>query len=247
MTSKSAISTTHDPHTPTLCDRHQSSTRRPFFSAAASATNSTTGCASMSPANIAPRRASTAFGQSTPAAGSVPIDTYQGDLKSWVFLANAYVDLGTWNCFTPFVGAGIGGAATRSTTSPTSITYAGRGSVGVGRNPSKWNFAWALYAGVGYKVTKNFKIELAYRYLELRLDHRHRRLLRRQWLHDFKFKRSDVARHQARPALDLLRVPRRRSPLRLRPPRLHAAAGLPAAAAAAQQRLRRGATRGAQA
>ena len=37
-------------------------------------------------------------------------DTYQGYVKSWVFLANAYVDLGTWWCLTPFVGAGIGGA-----------------------------------------------------------------------------------------------------------------------------------------
>ena len=36
------------------------------------------------------------------------LDTYQGYLKSWVFLANAFVDLGTWECFTPFVGAGVG-------------------------------------------------------------------------------------------------------------------------------------------
>ena len=35
---------------------------------------------------------------------------YQGYIKSWVFLANAFVDLGTWNCFTPFVGVGVGGA-----------------------------------------------------------------------------------------------------------------------------------------
>ena len=27
-----------------------------------------------------------------------------------MFLANAYVDLGTWWCFTPFIGAGVGGA-----------------------------------------------------------------------------------------------------------------------------------------
>ena len=38
------------------------------------------------------------------------LDTYEGYLKTWVLLANAYVDLGTWNCFTPFVGFGIGGA-----------------------------------------------------------------------------------------------------------------------------------------
>ena len=27
---------------------------------------------------------------------------------NWVFLANAYVDLGTWWCITPFIGAGVG-------------------------------------------------------------------------------------------------------------------------------------------
>ena len=28
----------------------------------------------------------------------------------WSFSANAYVDLGTWDCLTPFVGVGVGGA-----------------------------------------------------------------------------------------------------------------------------------------
>ena len=32
---------------------------------------------------------------------------------------------------------------------------------------SKWNFAWALHAGLAYKVSKNFTVELAYRYLDL--------------------------------------------------------------------------------
>ena len=54
-----------------------------------------------------PRRASTPSASTTSRPG---IDTYEGYLKSWVFLANAFVDLGTWNCFTPFVGSGIGGA-----------------------------------------------------------------------------------------------------------------------------------------
>jgi opacity protein-like surface antigen len=32
---------------------------------------------------------------------------------------------------------------------------------------SKWNFAWALHAGVGYKVSPNVTLELAYRYVDL--------------------------------------------------------------------------------
>ena len=91
------------------------------------------------------------------------LDTYEGYLKSWVFLGNAYVDLGTWYCLTPFVGAGIGTAYVKladfTDINPTT------GGYGFGRNPTKWNLAWALHAGVDYSVSKNLKIELAYRYL----------------------------------------------------------------------------------
>ena len=90
------------------------------------------------------------------------IDEYQGNLKSWIFLGNAFVDLGTWNCFTPFVGAGIG-VAYNSLVDFSDVNP--NGGYGFGRNPGEWHMAWALYAGVGYNVTKNFKIDLTYRYL----------------------------------------------------------------------------------
>lgn len=102
-----------------------------------------------------------AFGHYT--TGGFALDTYEGNLESWVFLANAFVDLGTWNCFTPFIGAGIGGAyLTLSDFSDINPSLAG---FGVGRNPSDFNFAWALYAGVSYDVSKSFKVDLTYRYL----------------------------------------------------------------------------------
>ena len=90
-------------------------------------------------------------------------DIYEGQLKSWIFLANAFVDLGTWECFTPFVGFGIG-AANNSLVDffDTNQTTSG---YGFGRNPSEWHLAWALYAGVSYNVTKTFKVDLTYRYL----------------------------------------------------------------------------------
>jgi opacity protein-like surface antigen len=92
-------------------------------------------------------------------------DAYQGYIKSWVFLANTYVDLGTWNCFTPFVGAGIGAAYNQLA----DFVDMGIGTTGAGfgRNSGEWNFAWALHAGLAYTVSKNLKIELAYRYLNL--------------------------------------------------------------------------------
>lgn len=92
-------------------------------------------------------------------------DVYQGYLSSWVFLANGYVDLGTWNCLTPFVGAGIG--FTRNTLNDFVDTGLGTSGLGFGRDTSEWHAAWALHAGVAYNVTKNFKVELAYRYLNL--------------------------------------------------------------------------------
>jgi opacity protein-like surface antigen len=90
------------------------------------------------------------------------IDEYQGNINSWVFLANAFVDLGTWECFTPFIGAGIGGAYT--TLSDFSDVNP-NGGYGFGRNPSEWHLAWALYAGLSYEVSQNFHIDLTYRYL----------------------------------------------------------------------------------
>ena len=103
-----------------------------------------------------------AFGQYEYGGGTF-LDTYEGYISSWVFLANGYIDLGTWNCFTPFVGAGIGGAYNTlhdfSDINPSLAGY------GLGRNPSEWHMAYALHAGVAYNVNKNFKVELAYRYL----------------------------------------------------------------------------------
>jgi opacity protein-like surface antigen len=90
------------------------------------------------------------------------LDEYQGNIKSWIFLANAFVDLGTWNCFTPFVGAGIGGAYN---TMADFTDVNPNGGFGFGRNPSEWHMAYALYAGVGYNVSKTLKVDFTYRYL----------------------------------------------------------------------------------
>ena len=105
-------------------------------------------------------------------AGSALVDNYTGSKSETVIMANGYVDLGTWWCLTPFIGAGLG----TSYNQITSFRDDGFGSTfGVARPPSfvyaadngKWNFAWALHAGVGYKVSPNVTIELAYSYMNL--------------------------------------------------------------------------------
>ncbi|WP_019903346.1 outer membrane beta-barrel protein [Methylobacterium sp. 77] len=90
-----------------------------------------------------------------------------GKFASIVGLANGYVDLGTWYGVTPFVGAGVGFAHHMFG----NVTDQGYGDYqgGFGKAPDrdKTGFAWAAHAGLGYSVTPNLKLELAYRYLNM--------------------------------------------------------------------------------
>jgi opacity protein-like surface antigen len=103
--------------------------------------------------------------------GGVGTDTYHATKNEWVVLANAYVDLGTWWCITPFVGAGIGTARVAiNGFTDQGIANNGAGALpglAFGDNVSKWNFAWAAHAGLAYKVSPAFTVELAYRYLDM--------------------------------------------------------------------------------
>jgi opacity protein-like surface antigen len=106
-----------------------------------------------------------------PAAGFVGTDSYTATKSELLFLANAYADLGTWWCLTPFVGAGVGTARVsisnftdtgdfiNAGAQAHSFDYAGEGS--------KWNFAWALHAGLAYKVSPGLTLELAYSYVNM--------------------------------------------------------------------------------
>ena len=94
-------------------------------------------------------------------------DAYSGGYSSWVGLVNAYADLGTWWCVTPFIGAGIGAAhVTTSGFQDTGLANGVPGSY-FASGASTTNLAWALHAGLAYKVTNNLTVELAYRYLDM--------------------------------------------------------------------------------
>lgn len=105
-----------------------------------------------------------------PFTGFRGTDMYTGTKSELLFLANAYVDLGTWWCITPFIGAGIGTARVSIADftdvgdfinggQQHSLVYAGTGS--------KWNFAWAAHAGLAYKVSPGLTLELAYSYVNM--------------------------------------------------------------------------------
>jgi opacity protein-like surface antigen len=105
----------------------------------------------------------TAFGPGT------CFDVNTGNLSSEVFLANAYVDLGTWWCITPFIGAGVGGARNQITGVQDNGIIS-NGTVGFGytfNDSAQWNLAWDVQAGLTYNVNDNLKVDLSWRFLDL--------------------------------------------------------------------------------
>jgi opacity protein-like surface antigen len=92
-------------------------------------------------------------------------NVYDGTKSEITGLVNAYLDLGTWGGVTPFIGAGVG--YTQNTIDHFRDTNIPTGGVAYGRSKSKGGLAWALYAGLGFQVSKNLTLELGYRYLNL--------------------------------------------------------------------------------
>jgi opacity protein-like surface antigen len=78
-------------------------------------------------------------------------------------LVNGYLDLGTWYCLTPYVGAGLG--ASRIKTSDFASTQAPPFTPGLSN--TQWRFAWALMAGTAINLHPNFAVDVGYRYLDL--------------------------------------------------------------------------------
>lgn len=90
---------------------------------------------------------------------------YYGTKTEWLTLVNAYVDLGSWYSITPYVGAGIGGS--RNTISNWRDNNIATTASAYAKSHSEWDLAWALYAGVSYKVTPSFAVDFGYRYTNL--------------------------------------------------------------------------------
>jgi len=106
-------------------------------------------------------------------------DNYTASKSELLFLANAYVDLGTWWCVTPFIGAGVGtsrvsisgfsdtGVNNLQLTTPPFVGGPPVASYANASSGSKWNFAWAAHAGLAYQVSRSATLELAYSYVDL--------------------------------------------------------------------------------
>ncbi|WP_051402248.1 outer membrane protein [Lutibaculum baratangense] len=112
----------------------------------------------------------------------------KGDTNIWTVLANAYVDLGTWNRITPYVGAGVG--ASRVGVSDPGIEHTPTGvQATLQGSDHAWGLTWALMAGASVSLTPNLLADVGYRYLnieEVNFDQ------------DFELEIKDLAAHEVR-------------------------------------------------
>ncbi|MBO9170919.1 outer membrane beta-barrel protein [Rhizobium sp. L80/93] len=92
----------------------------------------------------------------------------RSSLTAVSLLANAYVDIGHYGAFTPYVGGGLGGTYIKwdklhntscsdadSSSCDETVTHNGRGS---------WRFTYALMAGTAIDLTCNLKADVGYRF-----------------------------------------------------------------------------------
>ncbi len=90
-------------------------------------------------------------------------------VSTWLLLANAYVDLGTWHGITPYVGAGIGGAHVKWDDLTNANNPGGPpGGPFVHEGKAGWRFAAAVMAGASYCLNRNLKLDAGYRFSHIK-------------------------------------------------------------------------------
>jgi opacity protein-like surface antigen len=78
-------------------------------------------------------------------------------IQRWDLLANGYLDLGTWDGFTPYIGAGAGTDWARIWQSNGFSTASN----------THYRFAWAAMAGIAIAMTDHAQLDVGYRFLDL--------------------------------------------------------------------------------
>ncbi len=88
-------------------------------------------------------------------------------MRAYTLMANAYVDLGSYGLFTPYVGGGIGGSYVKwDKLRNTSCADDGSGCDDTVEHGGKgeWRFAYQLMAGASIDLTCNVKADVGYRF-----------------------------------------------------------------------------------
>jgi opacity protein-like surface antigen len=110
---------------------------------------------------------------------------FDSEIRRWDLLANGYLDLGTWDGFTPYIGAGAGVTWARINQS-VNFTFNGlpcQASCGFtdgsnvvafadfdrSQSSMTYRFAWAAMAGVAIAMTDHAQLDVGYRFLDLGL------------------------------------------------------------------------------
>ncbi len=105
------------------------------------------------------------YGIRTPIRGGVGGNPafYSGKLDTVTALFNGYVDLGTWEGITPYVGAGIGATRMNLTDYMTNATAPATAIP----TAQTWQMSWAAMAGFSYQFMPNMALDVGYRYLKM--------------------------------------------------------------------------------
>ncbi len=78
------------------------------------------------------------------------------EVETQSVMLNTYYHLPTGTSLTPYIGGGIGVAHVKGTAE----------IMGLSGSIKKTNFAWQAGAGLSYDLTKNFALDLGYRYMD---------------------------------------------------------------------------------
>jgi len=78
-------------------------------------------------------------------------------------LANGYLDLGTWQGFTPYIGAGAGVDWARIWQNNVDVSTSNT----VTASNTHYQFAWAAMAGIAFQVAEHLQLDAGYRFVNL--------------------------------------------------------------------------------
>ncbi|MCM2290934.1 porin family protein [Allorhizobium sp. BGMRC 0089] len=114
------------------------------------------------------------FNGSTQGSCGVASACTSRDISSWqayTLMANAYIDLGTYNHITPYVGAGIGGSYVKwdalHNTSCDDSNSSNCDATEIHDGRGKWRFAYQVMAGASIDLTCNWKADIGYRFRQI--------------------------------------------------------------------------------
>lgn len=96
--------------------------------------------------------------------GGINTASQKFEVKAHSLMVNAFYDFNTASSFTPYLGAGLGGAYLK-TNYQTSMHNGVSGSVSTSK--TNWNLAWNVGGGLAFHLNENAALDFGYRYVDL--------------------------------------------------------------------------------